>query len=103
MLTLRTAIFVLVLGALVIGTTAHAEKPSGETNETERLLIAYDSSNSMWGELEDKSRKYEAGRTALSAFLETDLSDREIGFRAYGHRDKTDCRDSELIVPFAYG
>ncbi len=92
---------VLAMCALAVATTANAEDTAGTTSGTKRLLVAYDSSNSMWGELEDKARKYEAGRTALSAFLEKNLGDREIGFRAYGHRDKTDCRDSELIVPFS--
>jgi len=68
---------------------------------TGRFLIVYDSSNSMWGELADKSRKYEAGRTALSNFLDGNLGQRQVGFRAYGHRRKTDCRDSELVVPFS--
>lgn len=86
-----------IAGALAVGAGGLALEASEGPS---RLLIAYDSSNSMWGELEDKARKYEAGRAALSAFLEKDLGDREVGFRAYGHRDKTDCRDSELIVAF---
>jgi len=85
--------------ALTIGLALSSAYAQGE--EAGRMLVIYDSSNSMWGELADKSRKYEAGRSALSALLETDLAGREIGFRAYGHRRKTDCRDSELIVPFS--
>ena len=65
-----------------------------------KLLIVYDSSNSMWGELSDQSRKYEAGRSALSDFLQSNFDKRLVGLRAYGHRDPTDCRDSELLVPF---
>jgi len=70
-----------------------------ETDARELLYLIYDSSNSMWGELSDKSRKYEAGRNAIGPALLSGAADRDIAFRAYGHRDKTDCRDSELIVP----
>ena len=66
-----------------------------------QMLVIYDSSNSMWGELADSSRKYEAGRSALSNFLETETGSRRVGFRAYGHRQKSDCSDSELMVPFS--
>ena len=77
------------------------EEQASPTAPAKRLLIDYDSSSSMWGELADKSRKYEAGRTALSNFLESEFGEREIAFRAYGHRHKADCRDSELVVPFS--
>ena len=66
-----------------------------------KLLIIYDSSNSMWGELADGSRKYEAGRTALGSIIDQGFGGRDIGFRAYGHRQKNDCRDSQLVAPFA--
>ena len=62
------------------------------------LYIIYDSSNSMWGELSDASRKYEAGRTAISSALGSTALDRDLAFRAYGHRQAGDCRDTELIV-----
>lgn len=64
------------------------------------LLIVYDSSNSMWGELTDNSRKYQAGRNALAKLLSSNLSGRSIGLRPYGHRVVDDCRDTELLVPF---
>ena len=78
-----------------------ASAQSEPENEPGALYLVYDSSGSMWGELQDKSRKYEAGRSALSALLESDLGGRDIAFRAYGHREKADCRDSELVVLFS--
>ena len=54
----------------------------------------------MWGALADQSRKYEAGRKALSDLLAGDVGGRSIAFRAYGHREKANCRDTELMVPF---
>ncbi len=95
-----TWIFALIIGTITATIVGQAQEGPA-TEETARLIIDYDSSNSMWGELADKSRKYEAGRGALSKFLESEFGDREIAFRAYGHRRKDDCRDSELVVPFS--
>lgn len=67
------------------------------------LYIIYDSSGSMWGELPDKSRKYETARSVLKDFLSGDFAGRQLAFRAYGHRKEGDCRDSELVVPFGEG
>lgn len=93
----------ILAGSMVLVAAAQVDGDSTvvKTDEDGLMYIVYDSSGSMWGELEDKSRKYEAGRSALSALLDTDLGGREIAFRAYGHREKADCRDSELIVPFS--
>jgi Ca-activated chloride channel family protein len=91
---LKSLTFALGLGFLG-GFNAVAETPAEP-----KLLIIYDSSNSMWGELSDASRKYEEGRTALANLLDSDLGGRDIGFRAYGHRDPQDCQDTELMVPF---
>lgn len=101
--------FLLTLGGLLTASVAFSfaqaksveGAPAPESDRRDRLLVIYDSSNSMWGELADTSRKYEAGRQALSNFLAVDLKGRSIGFRAYGHRRKSDCRDSELVVPFS--
>lgn len=89
----------LVWGApLVHSQTESTANVSGK-GPRDLLYVIYDSSNSMWGELSDKSRKYEAGRTAMRSVLALPLTNKQLAFRAYGHRDKNDCKDSELIVP----
>ncbi len=55
----------------------------------------------MWGELDNGQRKYEAARNALASNVETQIENREVALRVYGHRTISDCRDSELVVPFA--
>jgi hypothetical protein len=64
------------------------------------VYIIYDSSNSMWGVLPDRSRKYEAARVAMRSVTEGDYPGTELALRMYGHRRKSDCSDSELVVPF---
>ncbi|MEM7357997.1 MAG: hypothetical protein AAF431_02740 [Pseudomonadota bacterium] len=82
--------FLLFSSSQLLAQTADSEKAL--------LYVIYDSSNSMWGELSDTSRKYEAGRKAISSALKVDASERDLAFRAYGHRRAGDCRDSELMV-----
>lgn len=92
----------LLFGLLIFAPGAMAQTESaegaGDEQANELLYVIYDSSNSMWGELADKSRKYEAGRKAMTGVLADGVAGRSLAFRAYGHRRKTDCRDSELIV-----
>ncbi len=95
-------IFILVLAFGVSSADIAAQSDDSEAaDKQDHLYIVYDSSGSMWGELADKSRKYEAGRTALSELLDKDVGNRQIALRAYGHRERADCRDSQLIVPFS--
>ncbi len=68
--------------------------------EEVKTLIIYDSSNSMWAEMSDGARRYEASRRALADALGSDLEQHSVGLRAYGHRRKQDCADTELLVPF---
>ncbi|MCU0801231.1 MAG: VWA domain-containing protein [Rhodobacteraceae bacterium] len=60
-----------------------------------RAIIVLDASGSMWDELGGQP-KVEIARGALSAVL-------ELGLMAYGHREKGNCADIELIVPPATG
>ena len=69
-------------------------------DNTRGIYIIYDSSNSMWGILPDGTRKYEAARQAMSKILEQEFQGSDIAFRMYGHRAKSDCADTQLIVPF---
>ncbi|MGI9205760.1 MAG: vWA domain-containing protein, partial [Woeseiaceae bacterium] len=99
---MRKLTWLLTLAIGLAGSQGQAQSDANSSVATDRqLLVIYDSSNSMWGELTDSSRKYEAGRNALTTFLGSDLGNRRIGFRAYGHRRESDCNDSELIVPFS--
>ncbi len=64
------------------------------------IYIIFDASGSMWQKLADGSLKIEAAKKVLQEFVHGNFEGYELAFRAYGHRKKGDCRDSELIVPF---
>ncbi len=70
----------------------------GTAGRAEQSLIVLDASGSMWGRIDGKP-KLEIAREALKAVLGGMSPQREIGLLAYGHREKGNCSDIELIVP----
>jgi Ca-activated chloride channel family protein len=64
----------------------------------DRVVIVLDASGSMWAQIGGKP-KLEIARESLRTVLQSVPADKEIGFMAYGHREKGSCEDIELIVP----
>lgn len=64
----------------------------------DRVVIVLDASGSMWAQIDGKP-KLEIARESLRTVLQSVPADTEIGFVAYGHREKGSCEDIELIVP----
>ena len=85
-----------LLGVLILLATASA------ATAAERVIVVLDASGSMWGQIDGKP-KQEIARQSLRSALASVPAGEEIGFMAYGHRDKTSCDDVELIVPPAAG
>ncbi len=73
-----------------------------ETHKTpDSLYIIFDASNSMWGELPDKSRKITIAKDVFNNLNPMLFAERDVALRLYGHRRTGDCSDTELAVPFA--
>ena len=87
----RSVAAVMVL--LWMATAAHA---------ADRVIVILDASGSMWAQIDGKP-KLEIARESLRTVLQSVPGDEEIGFMAYGHREKGSCSDIELIVPPATG
>jgi Ca-activated chloride channel family protein len=68
----------------------------------DRAIIVLDASGSMWGQI-DGQPKLEIARQTLRTVLQTIPADMELGLLAYGHREKGNCDDIELVVPPAPG
>ncbi|SFI47811.1 vWA domain-containing protein [Jannaschia pohangensis] len=62
------------------------------------LMIVFDGSGSMWGQIEGRT-KIEIARETLSSVLSEAAPEQSIGFMAYGHRERGNCGDIETIVP----
>ncbi|RUT86078.1 MULTISPECIES: VWA domain-containing protein [unclassified Mesorhizobium] len=63
-----------------------------------KVIVILDASGSMWALIDGKP-KLEIARESLRTVLQSVPADAEIGFMAYGHREKGSCDDIQLIVP----
>ena len=63
-----------------------------------KSIIVLDASGSMWGQIDGRA-KLEIAREALGSVPAGMDPATEIGLIAYGHREKRNCADIELIVP----
>lgn len=77
--------FVVVLGMALPGIAA------------ERAIIVLDGSGSMWAQIEGKAR-ITIARETLDSVLSTLPGDLELGLMSYGHREKGNCADIEMLV-----
>ena len=65
-------------------------------------MIVLDGSGSMWGRIDGRP-KLEIARETLREVLQGVPETTELGLIAYGHREKGNCGDIELVVPPAAG
>jgi len=64
----------------------------------EKAIIILDASGSMWAQINGEAR-ISIARKTLDKVLAGVPDDLELGLMAYGHRQKGDCDDIELLVP----
>jgi Ca-activated chloride channel family protein len=68
----------------------------------EDAIIVLDGSGSMWGQI-DGTPKIAIARDVLGSVLGSVPSSTSLGFMAYGHREKGNCADIELLMAPAPG
>jgi len=68
----------------------------------DKAIIILDASGSMWAQIDGEAR-ISIARKTLDKVLSGIPDDLELGLMAYGHREKGDCGDIELLVPPAAG
>ena len=66
------------------------------------IVFIYDASGSMWGQIQGKT-KMEIAADVLTTAVNNLSENQKIGFVAYGHRKKGDCRDVEFLVDIESG
>ncbi|MBS3647344.1 VWA domain-containing protein [Pseudaminobacter sp. 19-2017] len=88
---------VLSKGLLVLGVLCSAPAIAAD-----KAIIVLDGSGSMWGQIDGRP-KLEIARETLDKILPTMPQGLELGLMAYGHRQKGQCGDIELIVGPAPG
>lgn len=68
----------------------------------EQTMIVLDASGSMWGQI-NGTPKLQIAREALAVVLVDMPAETELGLVAYGHRERGNCNDIEVIVKPATG
>src|SRR5690606_2544438 len=87
MKTLQAALFAAL--ALMVPTAAAAA--------AEDVVIVYDASGSMWGQIDGVS-KLEIPREVMADLVQAWSADTNLGLVAYGHRSEGDCGDIETLI-----
>ena len=64
---------------------------------SENVMVVFDGSNSMWGQIEGVA-KIEIAWGVMETLLGEWTEDRNVGLMAYGHRERADCGDIETLV-----
>ncbi len=88
------------LAALPLTASLFAFAPASAADNP--VMIVFDGSNSMWGQI-DGVAKIEIARGVMDQLLGNWEDDRALGLMAYGHRRRGDCRDIETLVAPAVG
>jgi Ca-activated chloride channel homolog len=79
--------------ALIAGIIAFA----GPATAAEDVVIVYDASGSMWGQI-DGTSKIEIAREVMADLVDDWDADTNLGLIAYGHRQEGDCTDIETMI-----
>ncbi|MFA7488812.1 MAG: VWA domain-containing protein, partial [Lysobacteraceae bacterium] len=69
-----------------------------EPSESVSILIL-DASGSMWGQLDGGKSKIEVAREVMAEFFARRDPQEPLGVIAYGHRQRGDCLDIEVVAP----
>ena len=73
-----------------------------EAENSSPVIFIYDSSGSMWGQI-DGTSKMEIAKSVLTEAVNSLDDQQQIGFVAYGHRNEADCEDVETLVDVENG
>lgn len=68
-----------------------------DTTQTSPIIFIYDASGSMWAKMDGKT-KMEIARDVLSGSVDSLPENQQVGLVAYGHRNKSDCKDVEFLI-----
>jgi len=94
----RSLFCILTMATLILSLTQTA------ICSEKRVELILDASGSMVGSLRSGERKIDAAKKAVKILVQEIAPETILAFRAYGHqshRDKKDCRDTELLVDFS--
>ncbi|MHA6729473.1 vWA domain-containing protein [Devosia sp. A369] len=71
--------------------------PVATASAADDVVIVYDASGSMWGQIDGVS-KLEIAREVMGDLVQSWSAETNLGLVAYGHRSEGDCRDIETLI-----
>ena len=74
--------------------------PIAQAQPNPDTIVVLDVSNSMWGQIGGVS-KIEIAREVIANLVGDIDPNARFGLVAYGHREKANCQDIELVLPMA--
>ena len=83
-----------IAAMMVTAGLAYAAAPA---NATDDVVIVYDASGSMWGQI-DGTSKMEIAQDVMADLINEWDNDANLGLVAYGHRREGDCTDIETLI-----
>ncbi|MEM7699875.1 MAG: VWA domain-containing protein, partial [Verrucomicrobiota bacterium] len=94
----RIASFLLSAVALSLSALSLPQPAQAQADtEPSSVIIVLDASGSMWEEI-DGRHKIEIARDSINSLINGWTSQRKIGLMAFGHREKGNCEDIELLI-----
>ncbi len=91
---------VLLAGGMQIVAEAQdptqAQDPTKSQTSNEDAILILDASGSMWGQIEGTA-KIEIAKTVLDGLLDDLPASSRLGLMAYGHNEKGNCSDIEML------
>ena len=91
---IRSSIVTLLWTAAIVSLAA-----MGQARAQEKIMVVFDASGSMWGQIDGVSKIEIARSTLKRTIRDWKGLDLEAGLIVYGHRRKGDCGDIELKIP----
>ncbi len=94
--------FWIFLLSLMLGLdwAATASTPASREGGAPELLLIFDASGSMWGQISGEN-KIVIARRVLKSLVGSLPDEAQVGLVAYGHRREGDCEDIETLMPLA--
>lgn len=88
------------LAALFLALQFITPSLADDAGEASSIVFIYDSSGSMWGQI-DGTAKVEIAREVMASTVANLPEQQDIGLVAYGHRSEGECQDVETLLTHA--
>lgn len=87
-----------MLWACLVAVLIAVSPAQAKQQSANRIILVLDASGSMWGQIKG-TPKIDIARSAINDLLADWDPAMELGLVAYGHNNKGDCKDIEVLVP----